>query len=101
MRFGKLELTPAENPGVLDAATWDAKAAWMALSNARFDWPAANRAGLSGTPLPAGEGVDTHNGSMSRAADGVYFLASLPDGQDVFVRIGSNGPSPLGEPFGR
>ena len=102
MKFGQLELDPAVNPGVLDTGTWNPPRAWQALQAADYDWPAAKRAGLARQPLPVCDPFKAHEPSVVCRPEAVFFLASLPDGQDVFIRIGREEESALlGQALGR
>jgi hypothetical protein len=103
MRFGKLEINPVLSPGVLDTATWDrgaARAAIQAIEDAY--WSALIEAATSGSPLPVARGLTPYTPSCVWHEGTFYCLASLTDGQQVFLAIGprSNG-SILGEPIGR
>ena len=101
MKFGRLELNPAENPGVLDTATWDGLAAWAEIERSRYDWAAAWRAGIEGRPLPVGRDLRVYNGSVALANGDLYFLATLPDCQESFMRIGGGDSSVLGTRLGQ
>ncbi len=100
MRFHKLELDPAVNPAVLDTATWDRGAAAESLGAMTPEtlqslgsalW--AEEA-LSGPPS-----VTLYSPSRAIHEGCVYGLASLGDGQQVFLCSGHTDASPLGEPF--
>lgn len=87
MKFGKLDLDPAVNPGVLDTETWSTESAWSRLSLADFDWAAFRR----GTNVDAKESsrrLQVWRGSEAHSNDGAWCLASLPDGQSVFCHVG-------------
>ena len=103
MKFGKLVINPARNPGVLDTATWDRDAAWSSVHSVDDDaWFALRNAAGNGTPMPAVDGVLTiHEPSCTWRDDTFYCLTGLEDGQQVFLEIGENpGQSPLGEAIG-
>ncbi len=102
MKFGQLELDPAVNPGVLDTGTWDRPLAWTTLEAANCDWPAVKRAAAGEQVLPGNDRLKAHGPSVVCRPEAVFFLASLPDGQDVFLRIGCEEEPPLlGPPLGR
>jgi hypothetical protein len=101
MKFNKLEMNPANNPGVLDTATWDRNAAWQAIERTGDHWVQVQAAAIGGSPLPGHEGVTPFPGSCTTRGAAVFCLAALPDGQQVFVEIGSGGgPAALGPPLG-
>jgi len=101
MRRDALELDPAKNPGVLDTATWDPAAAWQATAGAGERWREVQEAAIAGRALPRLDGVTPFTGSCAVRGAAVFCLAALPDGQQVFVEIGSGGgPEALGEPMG-
>lgn len=100
-QFGKLVIDPALNPGVLDTATWDRQAAWAAVQaiDDRF-WPELTHAAATGTPLPASDGLHPH-AAADRWQETTPLLASLKDGQQVFLSIGtSSAAAVLGPPIG-
>jgi hypothetical protein len=81
VRFQKLQLNPANNPGVLATGTWDRAAAWRQVQRLR-----------AVPPGPAG--------SLVRRGAATFHLARLPDGQRVFIEQGHGGAAlcePLGE----
>ena len=100
IRVGRLELDPAKNPAVLDTTTWDPAAAWHeAQAAGSAFWGRVAQAPEKAHP--GGGGVVLYPGSYASAAGRDLLLASLPDGQDLFVEIG-NGThaSALGEAIG-
>ncbi len=102
MRFGQLDLNPAVNPGVLDTGTWSSPSAWQAIQTANYDWLAAKQAATVRRPLPQSDRLKAHDPSVACRPEAVFFLASLPDTQDVFIRIGREEPlALLGQPLGR
>ena len=102
MKFGKLELNPAENPAVLDTATWDRAAAWKAIAGSSFDWTLArNEAALAGARSAQAPRIQLHAPSVVQTSSATLLLASLPDGQDVIIRIGRGSIQELGEPLGQ
>jgi hypothetical protein len=84
---------PAENPAVLDTATWDRPAAWRAVARTGERWTAVREGG------PVEAGVTAYAGSAVRRGSALFCLAGLPDGQQVFVELGRGGAA-LGEPLG-
>ncbi len=88
MKFGQLDINPAENPGVLDTGTWDVPAACQQVRAAKFDWVVAASALRNGTPLPAAVSIQVWQGSVSLTPNAVWFLAALPDGQMVILCVG-------------
>lgn len=80
MRFRKLQLNPAKNPGVLATGTWDLAAAWRQVQRLRA--------------APTGSA-----GSLVRRGSAAFQLARLPDGQQVFLEQGHGGVA-LGKPLG-
>ncbi len=99
--IGKLRIDPAKNPAVLDTTTWDPASAWEAVSAAgRSFWETV--VGTAGeAELPAIAGMRLHPGSRASSGGDDLLLASLPDGQDVFIQIGTNADaSVLGRPLG-
>jgi hypothetical protein len=101
IRIGKLVLDPAKNPAVLDTTTWDSAAAWkQATAAGKTFWEqVALRAG--GSDLPSAAGIALYPGSHASSGGDDVLLASLPDGQDVFVVVGKHADaSVLGEPIG-
>jgi hypothetical protein len=100
VRCGSLELDPSRCPAVLDTTSWDRGKAWAqvkALGGGFWRRVAANpAAGDLGTPH-----CTVHSGSHVSAAGEDVVLATLEDGQDVFLRFGKSGSSRvLGRPFG-
>ncbi len=97
VKFGKLEIDPARNPAVLDTTTWDTKEAWQAVqSETASFWKQAE------TPANdlRGEACTLFAGSHGSSRGDTVLLASLRDGQDVFVEIGERvGSSALGKPI--
>lgn len=101
MRFGKLEINPAKNPAILDTATWDPESAWgvvQSLDDAY--WHSIQEAIEQDNPLPVVDGFIPHTTSSARCHGGALFLASLADGQEVFVEIGAGDESVLETPIG-
>ncbi len=89
MKFGKLELDPAQNPAVLDTATWDRSAAWRALQDAACDWEKIrNRLGTMTGDAFEDSGITFHPASAAKFGSSVLGLATLRDGQEVLVQIG-------------
>jgi hypothetical protein len=98
MKFGKLDLDPAHNPGVLDTTTWDPESAWRIFANldAGF-WLGLADLLASGGPLPAAEGLTFYR--QTRHDSSYYLLAGLADGQRAFLRLGpAQAAATLGAP---
>jgi hypothetical protein len=97
-RFGRLEIDPARCPAVLDTTTWDPGAALgqVRAAGSRF-WHDALRgrsAAVAGAPV-------VHEGSRAPWRGREVVLATLPDGQDVFLAFGEDPlPDALGRPLG-
>lgn len=102
MKFGRLELDPATNPGVLDTETWSPSAAWEQIGQVDVDWPTwrlAARQGAANTPIA---GLHIWPGSVARAADATWCLAGLRDRQSVLCSVGRKDPTALPkEPLGQ
>jgi len=104
MRFGKLELDPAQNPAVLDTATWDRQAAWEVIKTCHLDWDLikeqlAQSATDSAFRTPHSALLQLHSSSAAQGATAAFVLASLNDEQDVLISIGGKASPELGEPF--
>ena len=102
MKFGKLEIDPAKNPAVLDSATWDPEKAWdITCSPGERYWQSIQEAIMRQQDLPANELCFPHPASCARYEGSDFLLASLADGQQVFVKVGTGDrDSLLGEPIG-
>jgi hypothetical protein len=106
MRIGQMELDPARNPGVLNTATWDRAAAWVDVQAAGERlWQAISTGSAANEPPVTGAAVDDdihlYPAAFARHDGAAYALAHLPDGQDVFLRVGPAGEDGLlGEPAG-
>ena len=100
MKFGHLELDPAENPAILDSATWDSAAAWKAIADSTCDWTSVRRGAEGEARLAQGQPIQLHAPSATTSPTAGFILASLPDGQDVLLRIGGGTTNELGEPLG-
>ena len=102
MKFGKLELNPAENPAVLDTATWDRAAAWKAIDGSGCNWALGlKEPALVGTTSAQGPKLQPHMPSAAKTSSATLFLASLSDGQDVLIRIGDGNVRGIGRAIGR
>jgi hypothetical protein len=88
VKFGQLDINPAENPGVLDTGTWDASAACMQVRTSNFDWSGAASALRKGLRPPLANSIQAWGGSASVSKDAVWFLAGLLDGQTVLICLG-------------
>jgi len=101
MRYGALELDPSRCPAVLDTTSWDRGKAWAqvrAVGDGFWRRAAANPAAADlATPR-----CTVHPGSCATSGGERIVLATLQDGQDVFLRFGSGASSrTLGRPFAR
>jgi hypothetical protein len=104
MKFGAVEIDPAKNPAILDTATWNPKSAWDILC--RLDdqyWRSPEYLAPRSTwGLPVNEHFMPYAGSFARYQGSDFFLASVQEGQHVFIGIGPDaGESVLGEPIGK
>jgi hypothetical protein len=102
---GKLELDPSKSPAVLDTTTWDPAGAWRQVEAAGPAYWEQVREGLGNLALPQGDlpqgACLVHPGSHACAGGSDIVLASLGDGQDVFIQIGASpDPSLLGPRLG-
>jgi hypothetical protein len=102
MQFGKLNINPAQNPAILDTATWHPDSAWAVINSLENAyWRALRDAAAHGNPLPpADNGFTPYTPSCARFQGRVFFLAAVADGQQVFVEIGGGGDPALGPPLG-
>jgi len=100
VNVGKLSLDPSRCPAVLDTTTWDRPAALAGVkSMAMSSWASVAR-GLASHPDPWTRPSDVrepapcrvHPGSHARWHGADIALASLEDGQDVFVAFSRHGP---------
>lgn len=99
--FGKNLFDPAKNPAILNTATWDGRAALRQVEQAGEAWSALLPIAEGQLP-PRVSNIVLYPGSSVRHETGLFFLAGLADGQQVFIRIGPNdSPETLGEPLGR
>jgi len=100
--FGKLELDPARNPAVLDTTTWDRDSAISLVfqEEDRFWHRLQALAGKNQESPVSGKNLTVYPSSHAPDQGSDVFLASLPDGQDIFLRIGPmQGSSKLGYPL--
>jgi hypothetical protein len=94
-------MNPANNPGILDTATWDRSVGWQAVALMGDQWLKVQTAATEGRALPQFEEARPFTGSCKNRGAAVFCLTALPDGQQVFVEIGNGGgPAALGEPMG-
>lgn len=96
MKFGKLELDPKVNPGVLDTETWSPDSAWSQVSLADCDWAAFRRSTYAAADKVSRQ-LRIWRGSQARLNDGAWCLASLPDGQSVLCHVGQRNEAQLAE----
>lgn len=101
MKVNTLDFNPAENPGILDTATWDPDSAWRAVLASDYDWTKVRRSVLDGGDLPAHHQCWIHKGSAAIKDESVFALASTADGQQLFLEIGrSDSDRVLGKSLG-
>lgn len=102
MLFGKLNINPARNPAILDTATWSPDQAWDAVQSVADDhWSSLQLAVTNGSACPPGGGLTLYPSSFARHHGARYCLASLADGQLVFIQVGDGQvESALGAPVG-
>ncbi|MBW7884678.1 MAG: hypothetical protein H3C34_18970 [Caldilineaceae bacterium] len=102
IRFGKLVINPALSPGVLDTATWDGDAAWeLVRSVDDAYWLTLRERAAERAVLPATALLTPHARSCTWRDDTLFCLASLVDGQQVFLALGAGaGQGVLGRAIG-
>lgn len=89
MRFGQIDFNPTHNPAILNTATWDERAATIALRGLE---PAVWDAIEAGQPVASAQ-ITTYRGSAGRHGTRAFTLAKLADGQQVFIQIATEQPS--------
>jgi hypothetical protein len=100
VRFGAFELNPSRSPAVLDTTSWDQGKAWAQVRAAGEGFWRRVAAGPAARALLNPQ-CTVHPGSHASAGGEDIVLATLEDGQDVFLRFGKRGGSRvLGRPFG-
>jgi hypothetical protein len=102
MKFGKFEIDPTKNPAVLDTATWNPKSSWDIIRSIdeRY-WQTIQDAIIYKQDLPNNESFNPYIASYARYKGCDFLLASLSDGQQVFIEIGTGETEfLLGEPIG-
>ena len=102
MKFGKLEIDPTKNPAILDSATWNPERAWDTIcSLGERYWQSVQQAIMRRQDLPTNERCFPHSASCARYEGRDFLLASLPDGQQIFIEIGTADKNTLlTEPIG-
>lgn len=90
MKFGKLELDPAVNPGVLDTETWAPAAAWEQTVAADIDWNRLNHADAESSSDISTRLAQVWRGSIGRRDANTWCLTTAPDGQSLFCCVGAN-----------
>ena len=99
--FQKLRINPATNPAILDTATWDPEAAWQVVTQVGESWASAQAALEMGNHWAGVPQIPLQISSVVHRGAAKFFLAGLPDGQQVFVELGHGGGSNvLGTPLG-
>ena len=81
MKFGQLDIDPAENPGVLDTGTWDVAAACEQVRVAKYDWVAAANAFRRGTAPPTADAIPADGARTTRASGPLLLPAAAADGR--------------------
>ncbi len=99
---GKERIDPVRNPAILNTATWDGRNAFSIVEQAGDGWLPVISA-MPERQLPSKvNAITLYPGSWARHETSVFFLAGLPDGQQVFIQIGAgNDREILGEPLGQ
>lgn len=102
MQFGKININPAKNPAVLDTGTWDEESAsTIFLSIDSTYWHLVRDSVRAKSQLPATDKLTPYSGSAGVFQGSAFFLATLRDGQQVFIEIGTTADeSVLGAPAG-
>jgi hypothetical protein len=102
MKFGKLEIDPVKNPAVLDTGTWNPNSARDAVCSLDESfWRSVREAVTRQGRLPVHEYCIAYAGSDARYRGSEFFLATLADGQQVFIEISAGSDdSILGEAIG-
>ena len=98
--IGKLDIDPVLSPAILDTTTWDPASA---LRQVKGLGPAfwAQVAANPGCPSPSGRECQVHQGSHASFRGNELAVATLGDGQDVFVSMGRGAAADtLGVPLG-
>src|SRR5512137_2562261 len=100
MQFGKLVINPAKNPAILDTATWAPGEAWSAVQAVSdAEWQSLRQSRGASTP---GGRLTAYPSSFAHHEGADYCLATLPDGQQVFLALGELPAEPvLGAPVGK
>lgn len=100
MKFGELDINPAENPAILATGAWDPAGACTALEQIEKSyWQRLASALKEARLLPETEGFQPHPGSLAHRQGQTYLLAGLADGQQVFLEVGEESHSLLGVPL--
>lgn len=95
MKFQKLQINPAKNPGVLATGTWDRAAAWRQVARL-----GGSRSVVAAFGERTRQSASLQNaGSLVRRGAATFQLVRLPDGQQVFIELGHGGVA-LGKRLG-
>lgn len=97
MRFGKLDIDPANNPAILDTATWNPAAAWAAVSRDGERWAAMKESAKTGGLSMSADGISFCPQSCAWSGGALVAPVKLPDGQQVFVHVGDSDGAILGD----
>jgi len=101
MKFKNLAIDPAKNPAILDTCSWDVAAIRQIITQLPREYlDELTTYALDKKHLPQHANFFPHDGSLSCKDGKTFFLASMYDGQQVFVEL-LNGPNRkpiLGDP---
>jgi len=100
MKFGQLDINPAQNPGILDTGTWDVtrvRDVWRSIK--AQDLAELARYAQKGQLPESCAGLRIYPGSLGKTQTGAVYLAGFDDGQCAFIECVGPGASPvLNEP---
>ncbi len=102
MRFGRLEIDPEVNPAVLDTVTWDTERAVHYIGSVKpSHWHVIREALTDGRDVFLFcESCQIYACSFALHDGNAYSLARLPDGQHVFIGVGTmTNTGCLGDPL--
>lgn len=99
--FQHLRVDPATNPAILDTATWNSASAWRTVDQIGENWLAAQSALAAGNPWAGTPEIRLQISSVVQRGAASFFLAELPDQQQIFIELGlGGGRNVLGSPLG-
>ena len=88
MIFKNLDMNPVQNPAVLDTCSWDTVAVAQIASQLPKEYiEELTTSAIARKTLPQHSSFSPHDGSLSYKDGKAVFLASLSDGQQVFVEL--------------